>query len=77
MSPEELLDWAEVVKHAHMGEEIVQVLRAIPQLPPQPLPATPPCAPFPYWQRPFADCGCAMGTICMNTACPRRVQVTY
>ena len=48
-----------------------------PYVPQQPVPFYP-TNPLPYTpQYPIYDCGCPLNTICNNTACPRRIQVTY
>lgn len=69
MSPEELLGWAETVRLAVEGDSIVEIMKRVQiEIARQPSPPLSPGIRF--------DCNCPLYGTCMNTACPRRVQVT-
>lgn len=77
LRPDEILEWAEKVQKTvepqpYSDEWLEEIAKT---LPPVELPPMPPCVkPIPM---PHVDCGCPWTTICMNTACPRAVRVTY
>lgn len=71
LTPEELLEWADKVRDAQLTEEqewLKALDKAIEEL--RELPSPPITPGFR-----IMDCGCPPYGTCMNTACPRRMQI--
>jgi hypothetical protein len=69
MTPEKLLEWADIVKwtvEIRTLDEVIEELRKVPfQSPPMPL-----VSPS------VRDCGCPIYGTCNNSACPRAYKIT-
>lgn len=71
MTPEKLLEWADIVKRTVEVDLLNEVIFELRQ----------PLEPTPVFRPPYApslpDCGCPLfGYVCNSTACPRSYRIT-